>query len=330
VSAEALFDIANEIISKLPVWSIEDTFYDLVDVKSDNSRAIWLSAANRMLELAKCAPEEKSFYFQYWAADAFIGLGQFEQAIKTKPAIKLGSRGSMQTDRLLTLKQATGLEISGHDITTLFGPKLTTFGRQNIDRVVEFLNIRIATLQTHERRNLLNEWVHDAYCHPVGMPLFSGHASYILLHRQPDYHFSLSKTAETMCTQLMRDAENTVRDEQAIPKVGEGWVAETALYYAIKNAFPQMSVIQHGRPAWLGRQHLDIFIPDLAVAIEYQGEQHDRAIEFFGGEAAFAKNMERDKRKLNLCRKNGVRIIYVRSGYLLNDVVEQIQNSTGS
>jgi hypothetical protein len=325
MSVEKLFNIAKELISKLPVRKTDETFYDFVDVDSREKRETWFDVSQRLLELCTQSPSEKSFYFQYWAADALSGLGEFEKAIAIKPRIELGSRGAMQTDRLLTLKLAVGCEVTGRDITTLFGPKLTVFGRQNIARITEFLDIRVKQIHAQERRNLLVEWVEDAYCHPVGMPLFSGHASYILLKGQPDYHFSLSKTAEAVCTELMRDAENTFREEQDIPKIGEGWVAETALFYAIKQSFPQHNVVQHGRPAWLGRQHLDIFLPDLAVALEYQGEQHDRPVDFFGGEEAFARNVARDKKKLALCRKHGVRIIYVRDGYSLSDILADIE-----
>jgi hypothetical protein len=65
-------------------------------------------------------------------------------------------------------------------------------------------------------------------------------------------------------------------------------------------------------------------MPDRGIAIEYQGEQHDRPIEFFGGEEAFRKNVERDRRKLAICKRNGVRVIYVRKGYELMELVAEI------
>jgi hypothetical protein len=325
MSVDQLFETADKIISSLPTREASETFYDLVDVGSPKKRQAWSLAAEQLLELASHSPYEKSSYFLGWAADAFTGLGDFEQAIKIRPPIQLGSRSSMQTDRLLTLKLTIGQQATGHDVTTLFSPKLTKFGRQHLDRIVEFLDIRVHQLQTQEHRNLIAEWVDDAYLHPAGMTLFSGHASYILLHDQPAYHFSLSKTAELVCAEWMRDAENTLREEQDIPKVGEGWVAETALFYAIKSAFPNQNVVQHGRPACLGRQHLDIFFPDLNIALEYQGEQHDRPIAFFGGDEAFLRNVERDKRKLRVCTRHGIRIIYVRAGYSLAKVVAEVE-----
>ena len=83
---------------------------------------------------------------------------------------------------------------------------------------------------------------------------------------------------------ILRESENIYREEKDIPKVGEGWVSETELYHKIKEAFPNEEVIHHGRPSWLNRQHLDIYFPKRNIGIEYQGEQHDSPIDFFGGE----------------------------------------------
>lgn len=57
---------------------------------------------------------------------------------------------------------------------------------------------------------------------------------------------------------------------------------------------------------WLGKQSLDIYIPESRIGIEYQGEQHYKAVEIWGGEAALKKNQERDLRKKKLCAENGV------------------------
>lgn len=57
---------------------------------------------------------------------------------------------------------------------------------------------------------------------------------------------------------------------------------------------------------WLGHQSLDIYIPESKIGIEYQGEQHYKAIDIWGGEAALKENQERDLRKKRLCAENGV------------------------
>ena len=57
----------------------------------------------------------------------------------------------------------------------------------------------------------------------------------------------------------------------------------TELYYKIKETFPNEKVVHHGKPSWLGQQHLDIYFPYKNIAIEYQGLQHQEPVEFFGG-----------------------------------------------
>ena len=63
------------------------------------------------------------------------------------------------------------------------------------------------------------------------------------------------------------------------------------------------------RPAWLGRQSLDLYIPSLKTAIEYQGIQHYRPVGFFGGGDALSLRQELDRQKRDLCEKNAVRLI---------------------
>jgi len=124
---------------------------------------------------------------------------------------------------------------------------------------------------------------------------------------------------------LLREAENNYRVSIGAKKIGEAWISETELFYKIKKRLSKYKVIQHGRPDWLGRQHLDIWIPELMVAVEYQGAQHDRPIEFFGGQDAHKKGKKRDARKVEKCIEAGVRLIEVRPNYDIDKVIIEIQ-----
>ena len=62
---------------------------------------------------------------------------------------------------------------------------------------------------------------------------------------------------------------------------------------------------------WLGLQTLDFFLPKHNIAIECQGEQHYKPIDFFGGISGFEKTIERDKIKMNKCTEHLVKLIYV-------------------
>ena len=71
----------------------------------------------------------------------------------------------------------------------------------------------------------------------------------------------------------------------------------------------RISCFTKKRTDWLGRQSLDLYIPSLCTAIEYQGIQHYLPVEFFGGEDALALRQELDQNKRELCALNHVRLI---------------------
>ena len=85
------------------------------------------------------------------------------------------------------------------------------------------------------------------------------------------------------------------------------WKHELSLFHAIRKQYPD--TLYQYRPDWLGRQSLDLYIPSLRTAIEYQGIQHYLPIEFFGGEEALSLRQELDRRKADLCKENAVRLI---------------------
>jgi len=109
-------------------------------------------------------------------------------------------------------------------------------------------------------------------------------------------------------------AENRVRARYGVPPVGEVWISETVLFKNLKNIFSDYEVIHHARPDWLGRQHLDVYIPEKGIAFEYQGVQHKKPIEFFGGKEGLKKRKELDVQKENLCKENNVILIYIYDG----------------
>lgn len=85
------------------------------------------------------------------------------------------------------------------------------------------------------------------------------------------------------------------------------WKHELSLFKQIRELYPD--TLYQYRPEWLGRQSLDLYIPSLKTAVEYQGIQHYLAIDFFGGEEALAKRQELDQLKKEKCLENQVRLI---------------------
>ena len=85
------------------------------------------------------------------------------------------------------------------------------------------------------------------------------------------------------------------------------WVSEQKAYMIVKSIFPD--AIYQYTADWLKEQSLDIFIPSINVAIEYQGLQHFRAVDYFGGEVGFEKTKKRDEIKRNKCFEQGITLI---------------------
>lgn len=71
-----------------------------------------------------------------------------------------------------------------------------------------------------------------------------------------------------------------------------------------------INFIEQKRFGWLGYQSLDFYIPHYNVAIECQGIQHFEKNEYFGGNDMFIQTAKRDKLKYELCKTNGIRLLY--------------------
>ena len=110
------------------------------------------------------------------------------------------------------------------------------------------------------------------------------------------------------------EPEDRVRKRYGLPLIGEGWIAETQLFKTLQKIFSDYKVLHNAKTEWLGRMHLDVYIPDLKIAFEYQGKQHSVPIEYFGGEETFEKAKKRDEEKRKLCNKNGVKLYYINEG----------------
>ncbi|WP_035536534.1 hypothetical protein [Halomonas alkaliantarctica] len=140
-------------------------------------------------------------------------------------------------------------------------------------------------------------------------------------YKDEDFKFKNSfsrlfqETSRSWMMIYLREAENRVLRKDGLGEFGQGWINELRLFHVIKNHFLETKVVHQAKPKWLGRQSLDIYLPDHNIGIEYQGAQHMRPVEFFGGQAAFEKQQERDRRKRVLCEANGCTLIEFFPGY---------------
>ena len=65
---------------------------------------------------------------------------------------------------------------------------------------------------------------------------------------------------------------------------------------------------------------LDFYLPEYNIAIECQGIQHFKPIEYFGGEKSFKEQKNRDTIKKELCEKHNIKVFY----FNINDDISKL------
>ena len=61
---------------------------------------------------------------------------------------------------------------------------------------------------------------------------------------------------------------------------------------------------------WLGKQRLDFYLPEYNVAIECQGNQHFKSIEYFGGNKSLNYQIKNDIKKFTKCLEHNIKLFY--------------------
>ena len=184
------------------------------------------------------------------------------------------------------------------------------------DHINALFNAEIQKLKTKQKNYFdpdLNQWLpYDGSLEAKKKIFFSKYSQF------PEFQIKRG-----IIKKLIRKAENEVRTQKGFTLVGT-LVNESILFNKLKEHFSSYNVVSQYRPKWLGRQSLDIYIHELKVGIEYQGDQHTRPVAFYGGVEGFEKTKLRDQKKLDRCRRNGCRLVYVFPGYSLGEVIQQI------
>ena len=128
-------------------------------------------------------------------------------------------------------------------------------------------------------------------------------------------HYRLKDSGGKYDKEVFASLEDDLRVEFGLPKKGELWKSETDLYYMISKLFQEtgITVYHHYRPKFLNGQELDIYFETggKMIGIEYQGLQHFQPVSIFGGEEGYLRVVERDKIKKQLCKENGVNLLYI-------------------
>lgn len=100
---------------------------------------------------------------------------------------------------------------------------------------------------------------------------------------------------------------------------GEGEILKVLNKYEIKHQTQKTFDGCYGNKSLL---LFDFYIPEINTAIEFDGEQHFRPVEYFGGEKKFKQTKKYDEIKSRYCEKNGIKL--VRIPYWDVDNIESI------
>lgn len=93
------------------------------------------------------------------------------------------------------------------------------------------------------------------------------------------------------------------------------WKSEYKLFLLVKNSYPD-AIYQYRNPIFNGLI-IDIHIPSLRIAIEYQGEQHYQAIERFSDNLLYERK-KNDDLKRELCTANNIQLIHWKYDELIS------------
>jgi len=91
---------------------------------------------------------------------------------------------------------------------------------------------------------------------------------------------------------------------------GARFEREEYLKRIIRDFLPSTRIVPNERLPEIQKLEFDIWIPDLKLAIEYQGEQHFKVVR--GDEQTLAEQQERDRRKVRLAKDNNYTLVEFR------------------
>ena len=141
-----------------------------------------------------------------------------------------------------------------------------------------------------------------------------------LVRRQPIISSEVENPFVELVEELLREAENLLRERHGLPRIGEGWISEMLMFRLIQQRFADAEL--HAQLDWLRPQHLDCYVPSIRVGFEFQGQQHFEPVAVFGGEEGLAQSKQRDQLKAKKCANNNVTLIcWTHAEPLTSDVL---------
>ncbi|MBL4952040.1 hypothetical protein JK635_07430 [Neobacillus sp. YIM B02564] len=106
---------------------------------------------------------------------------------------------------------------------------------------------------------------------------------------------------------FIRYCENVIRSRMGYFPIGKRWTSEIRLLELVRRVYPNYTVIHQYE---IDHLRADIYIEELQLVIEYQGEQHFKPFAYMGGEEGLRKTQTKDQEKVELCNYYKLGIVY--------------------
>jgi len=147
--------------------------------------------------------------------------------------------------------------------------------------------------------------------------------------KQPSVFYEYNNLFRNEFDNSIRTWENEIRMDFGL-KISGTRFNEDLLFKSICQRFgDKYRVVSQGSPIWLKPQKFDIYFPELNVAVEYQGEQHFKPVNFSGkGDVftleQFEQNQKRDELKRKKCKENDCTLLEMRYDDDMDEFINQV------
>lgn len=103
-------------------------------------------------------------------------------------------------------------------------------------------------------------------------------------------------------------AEDQIRELYGIRARGDDDVDPEALCLTVRDLFPQERVLCDHFPEWLADDSLQVYLPDIGVAVEHRGRHHYEAVDQ-QDLSRLKIQKDADARRERACKENGVLLV---------------------
>lgn len=103
---------------------------------------------------------------------------------------------------------------------------------------------------------------------------------------------------------------------------GRGSKDQRTIFDMLRDLYPKLEIV-YEFPLHDLNQRLDLFIPSLGIAVEYDGIQHDQFVPFFHKEFEdYKKGRDYDQQKLEYLTKNGIKLVRIKHNKMVKSPEE--------